>query len=63
MPTGSPVDPALSKEIKASLKDGKLPCAVAFQIAKRLKVPPKQVGDAANQLSIRISSCQLGCFP
>jgi hypothetical protein len=54
---------ALEEEMRASLVNGKLPCAVAFQIAKKLKVGPKQVGDAANRLGIKISSCQLGCFP
>jgi hypothetical protein len=54
---------ALEDEIKASLVNGKLPCAVAFSIAKKLKVAPKDVGNAANELNIRIASCQLGCFP
>ena len=54
---------ALEEELKASLVEGKLPCAVAFKIAKKLKVAPKEVGDAANELKIKIASCQLGCFP
>jgi hypothetical protein len=54
---------ALEEEMRASLVNGKLPCAVAFKIARKLKVSPKQVGDAANKLNIKISSCQLGCFP
>jgi|APFre7841882630_1041343.scaffolds.fasta_scaffold227032_2 hypothetical protein len=54
---------ALEEEMRASLVNGKLPCAVAFKIAKKLKVSPKQVGDAANRLNIKISSCQMGCFP
>ena len=53
----------LEDEMRASLVNGKLPCAVAFKIARKLKVSPKQVGDAANKLNIKISSCQLGCFP
>jgi len=54
---------ALEEEMRASLVNGKLPCAVAFKIARKLKVSPKQVGNAANRLNIKISSCQLGCFP
>jgi hypothetical protein len=54
---------ALEEEMRASLVNGKLPCAVAFKIVRKLKVSPKQVGDAANRLNIKISSCQLGCFP
>jgi len=54
---------ALEEEMRASLVNGKLPCAVAFKIAKKLKISPKQVGGAANRLNIKIASCQLGCFP
>lgn len=53
----------LEKKIKLSLVDGRLPCAVAFRIARELKVSPRDVGDAANRLSVKISRCQLGCFP
>ncbi len=60
---GDPLDVIIENEIQASLVDGKLPCAVAFKIAGKLKVTPKQVGDAANKLNIKITSCQLGCFP
>jgi len=57
------MDRTLEEEIRASLVDGRLPCAVAFKIAKKLKVSPRRVGDAANKLSIKIATCQLGCFP
>jgi hypothetical protein len=53
----------LEKEIQDSLVDGKLPCAVAFSIAKKLEVSTRQVGDIANKLDIKVSKCQLGCFP
>jgi len=52
----------LEEKVKASLMDGKLPCAVAFKIAKESKVSPREVGKTANKLSIRICNCQLGCF-
>ena len=52
----------IEKKIKASLVDGKLPCVVAFKIAEELKVGPRTVGDTANELSIKICTCQLGCF-
>lgn len=53
----------LEEALKASLVNGSLPCAVAFKIARKLKVTPRQVGDTANKLNIKIVSCQLGCFP
>ena len=53
----------LEKKIKSSLVDGRLPCAVAFQIAREVKVSPREVGEAVNRLSVKICTCQLGCFP
>lgn len=52
----------LEKKIRESLVGGKLPCAVAFKIAKELKVAPKDIGQAANEMEIKICACQLGCF-
>ncbi len=57
------IDQALEEEIQASLMDGKLPCAAAFKIAEKLKANRREIGAAANKLGIKISSCQLGCFP
>jgi len=53
----------LEEELKASLVDGRLLCAVAFKISRKLKVSPRKVGDMANRLNVKISNCQLGCFP
>ena len=53
----------LETKIKSSLVNGRLPWAIAFKIAKEMKVSPRDVGEAANRLSVKISNCQLGCFP
>jgi hypothetical protein len=58
-----PVENELEKKVKSSLVEGKLPCAIAFKIAKELKVSPRSVGEAANRQSVKICNCQLGCFP
>jgi hypothetical protein len=52
----------LEDAIRASLKDGFLPCPTAFSIAKGLSTPLNWVGDTADKLNIRIVDCQLGCF-
>ncbi len=52
----------LVEEIQASLVDGYLPCAAAFKVAEKVKVPLKAVGDETNELKLRIIDCQLGCF-
>ena len=54
---------SLEEEIKASLVDGRLPCAVAFKISENQGVGRRTVGDTANKLEIKIAKCQLGCFP
>jgi hypothetical protein len=59
----APIPQALAAEITASLVDGRLPCPAAFEVAKQLKIPPSQVGDAATKQQVKISGCQLGCFP
>jgi hypothetical protein len=53
----------LERKIQSSLVEGKLPCPMAFKIARELKVTPKEVGEACNRLKIKVRSCQLGCFP
>lgn len=52
----------LEDTVKASLKDGYLPCAVAFKIAKEAQVPKGAVGEIADRLGIRVTNCQIGCF-
>ena len=53
----------LEEKIISSLADDNLPCPVAFKIAQELKVSIREVGEEADKLGIRISNCQLGCFP
>jgi hypothetical protein len=50
------------EEIKKKAIEGKLPCAAARQIAEELGVSYRDVGEAADLLRIKITSCQLGCF-
>lgn len=52
----------IAAQIKDSLTEGKLPCASAFKIARRLKVSPYQVREVADELGVKISQCQLGLF-
>ena len=53
-------------KIRASLNErsenGRIPCPVARTIAEELKVDYQEVGKTANELGIKINSCQLGCF-
>ena len=56
------MDEKVINKLKASLADGKLPCAVAFRIAGELGLEPKEIGHLADELDIKISRCQLGLF-
>jgi hypothetical protein len=48
--------------IKKKAKDGKLPCAVCFKMAEDLGISNKEMGKILNEMKVKISQCQLGCF-
>lgn len=50
------------EEIKKKAVENKLPCATARKVAEELGVSYRDVGEAADQLHIKITACQLGCF-
>lgn len=53
---------ALAEKVKAHAKNGKISCKQAQQIADDEGVPRKELGDLLNELGIKVSNCQLGCF-
>jgi len=46
---------------KASV-NGKLSCETAHDLGKELDVPLRDIGVVCNELKIKITACQLGCF-
>jgi hypothetical protein len=48
--------------VQNQAKNGELPCAVAFDIADKLKISPAAVGECADRLKISLVKCQLGLF-
>jgi hypothetical protein len=52
----------LEKVILEKAKDGKLPCAMCFKIAEDFKISKREMGRILNEMKVRISQCQLGCF-
>jgi hypothetical protein len=52
----------LEEAIKKRAKDGKLPCAVCFKIAEEFGISNKEMGKILNEMKVKISQCQLGCF-
>ena len=56
------IDPVIEKAVRRLEKNGELPCALAFDIAGKNNVAPKEVGVALDVLNIRLTKCQLGLF-
>jgi hypothetical protein len=52
----------LEGTILAKSKDGKLPCAMCFKIAEDFGISKREMGKVLNEIKIKISQCQLGCF-
>jgi hypothetical protein len=52
----------LEEVIKKKAKDGKLPCAMCFKIAEDFEISNKEIGKILNEMKVKISHCQLGCF-
>ena len=52
----------LEETIKDKAKGGKIPCAVCFKIAEDFGISKKEMGQVLNEINVRISQCQLGCF-
>jgi hypothetical protein len=48
--------------VRQAAKDGRLTCTEARKLASDFKVAPGIVGQAADELKIKIKSCELGCF-
>ena len=59
---GMKVNQRIKGEIEKHLKNNQLPCAIAFDIADRLKVTPQEVGITLDLLDCRLIKCQLGLF-
>ena len=53
---------SISETLKIKAIEGKIPCSLARKIAEEFGVSYKEVGDAANELNIKIKNCELGCF-
>jgi hypothetical protein len=52
----------LEKVILEKSKAGKLPCAVCFKVAEEFGISNEEMGKILNEMKVKISHCQLGCF-
>ncbi len=54
---------AVIEKIQARARDGKISCLQAQKLADEEGMPYKEMGEMLNELKIKITQCQLGCFP
>lgn len=52
----------LKEAVLEKAKDGKLPCALCLKIADDFRISKREMGKILNEMKIKISQCQLGCF-
>jgi hypothetical protein len=52
----------IKAKIRAAAPEGKIPCAAAFNLAQDLGISRQEMGELLNELHIKITQCQLGCF-
>jgi len=55
-------DPLVKEKITQQAINNELPCAIAFNIAKELNIPAKEIGKTADLINYRLTKCQLGLF-
>ncbi len=57
---------ASQEELKTAIGEiavgRKVSCKALLALAEKLDVSPKQIGEACDELKVRVSTCQLGCF-
>ncbi len=52
----------LKARIRAAAPEGKISCPAAMRLAEELVISRKDMGKLLNELKIKITQCQLGCF-
>jgi hypothetical protein len=48
--------------IRSAASNNRLTCEKAHALSEELRMPLAEIGLLCNELKIRISACQLGCF-
>jgi hypothetical protein len=60
--SGIELDPKVREAVLKASSEGRITCPAARELADQLGVDPGLIGEACNQLGIKIKACALGCF-
>lgn len=52
----------LIEAMKNASMENRISCTKARELAENFKVPVSEIGRLANELKIKITECELGCF-
>ncbi|MHB9150401.1 MAG: hypothetical protein ACYC33_10055 [Thermoleophilia bacterium] len=52
----------IQHEVEQAATEGRIDCHTARALAEKLEVSYADVGAAANDVGVKIHSCELGCF-
>ncbi len=52
----------IKARIKAAAPEGRITCSAAFHLAADLGISRAEMGQFLDELRIKITKCQLGCF-
>jgi hypothetical protein len=55
-------DEEIRRAVRGAAADGQAACKTLLAVANRLGVPPRRVGQACNEVGVKVRACQLGCF-
>ena len=53
----------LIEKVKAAAPDNRISCGAALKLAEAEKVSSRDLGDLLDEIGVKVSECQLGCFP
>lgn len=48
--------------VRKNAVNNSLSCELAQELAREMNVPPKEIGEIANELGVKLMNCRLGCF-
>ncbi len=52
----------LKEVVQAQARDNRITCAQLYQLSEKYEVSLEELGKIADELKLKITRCQLGCF-